>query len=657
MKKNKLYQFAAGLLCATAMFSGCSEEFLKPDPLSFYEPTTTFSTESGLRSALAMVDRHLRTYWSFYSTQDLSLPISSQYVMSDLMVSGKTDDSNIFIDVATRLTPQAGLNNDNTNRLSYFWGESYTGIKYANTVISFIDGVEGLDEATRLEYKGRAYFHRAFRYMGLCFMFRDVPLVTKILEVPKLNYRTTKREAILDMLKQDMEKAVQWVPEQKDMALVGMVNKGACRQLLIKIYLATGEWDKAIAQADTLIDHSGYSLMTNTFGTFINPHPNTWPITRNVIWDLHRPENKCIAANKEVILGMPNREGTDATIKLRTMRNWLPWWNASNIQTPDLKTTGVQVYAAQNSNGTANANYDMRYDYGKALGRGIAHVRPTYFAEKSVWYVNGVNDEGDLRHSSKVGNWARMDSLHYNNRSSSYYGENLQLYNGTTLLCSDTIRCWFDWPHYKFWINDPDMDKPTESSIQGGAADWYCYRLAETYLLRAEAKYYKGDIAGATGDVNKVRERAQCDELYTTVNIGSIMDERARELYMEEWRYAELNRVSLSLALSGKTDEWGNTYDVNTYDKQEGTDDQGGSYWYQRIVHYNNYYNKNADLKVKNRPFTMGKHNLYLPIPRSAIDANRNGQLSQNFGYDGYDPATPKWETWQEAVIDEDRTE
>ena len=71
------------------------------------------------------------------------------------------------------------------------------------------------------------------------------------------------------------------------------------------------------------------------------------------------------------------------------------------------------------------------------------------------------------------------------------------------------------------------------------------------------------------------------------------MDERARELYLEEWRYLELSRVSYCLALSGKPDEWGNTYDVNTYDKQEGTDPNGGSYWYQRIMHYNEFYNKN----------------------------------------------------------------
>ena len=42
-----------------------------------------------------------------------------------------------------------------------------------------------------------------------------------------------------------MEFAVQWVPEQKDMDYVGMVNKGACRMLLSKLYMSIGEFGKA----------------------------------------------------------------------------------------------------------------------------------------------------------------------------------------------------------------------------------------------------------------------------------------------------------------------------------------------------------------------------------------------------------------------------
>lgn len=638
MKNNYKLKFILAVFIL-GVIAGCKKSFLQPDPLSFYEPGATFTTVSGLDATLAMCDRHLRDYWSYISTRDISLPISSEYMMSDLDVTGKTDDGSLFADVATRLTPTDGLHQDDVNMLKYFWTETYNGIKYANTITSFIDGVPDLDEAAKHEYIGRAYFHRSFRYLALCFQFKDVPLVTKIISGPKQNYKSTSQKAILEKITLDMEKAVQWVPDQSQMTYIGMINKGACRQLLIKCYLATGQWDKAISQADTLINNSGYTLMEAPFGTFESPLESTWHITRNVIWDLHRPVNKAIPANKEAILTMPDRDGTDAAIQFRSMRNWGPMWNMSTLFSP--AGHSVQSYAKNNK------NYNASLDYNGAIGRGIAMIRPTYFAQHGLWYVNGIEDTADLRHNSRVGNWGRMDSLKYNDPADKeYYGKNLRLYDGNRILCTDTIRNWFDWPHYKTYVNDPDfLANSSSNNNKGGAADWYCYRLAGTYLLRAEAEFYKGNIAAATADVNAVRKRANCSQLYQSVNIGDIVNERARELWMEEWRHEELARISYCLALSGKPDEWGNTYNVETL--------ADNSYWYQRIQHYNDYYNKNK-ITVKGRKYTMAAHNIYFPIPQSSIDANLYGKLRQNKGYDGYDPGVQMWTKWEDAVADED---
>ncbi|WP_207531747.1 RagB/SusD family nutrient uptake outer membrane protein [Desertivirga arenae] len=660
-RSNKLFlvkSLSIGLL-SSLLLGGCKREFLEPDPLSFYEPAATFTSESGLQAALATSDRHLRNYWTVGA--NISTPIMTEYTFSELAVSSKTD-MDLLDNVNLELTPTSGAANNDDNRISYFWDEGYAGIKYANTVISYADKVAGLSEATKNAYLGRAYFHRSFRYLSLVFQFGDIPFITKLLEVPKQNYRSTKKEAILNKITEDMEFAVQWVPEQGSSPYIGTVNKGACRQLLIKCYLATGQFQKAKDQADILINQSGYQLMQNNFGTF-NPggEPETWPITRNVIWDLHRPENKLIAANKEVIMGMPNRGTSESFTNFLTMRIFGPFWNSGDVKSPDGKTA-VNNYARNNS------NYNKAYDYVRAIGRGIGTIRPTYFAQNAMWGVNGVMDAGDLRHSSAVGNWVSMTSLKYNDKTSTYFGQNLRLNHPTTnaLLSADTLRTWFDFPHYKIFLNDVQAEATPGSNqfngaTTGGNADWYLYRLAETYLLRAEAKFYLGDPAGAATDVNEVRKRAKCQQLYTTVTIGDIMNERARELYLEEWRHVELSRVSYSLALSGKPDEWGNVYNVNTYDKQSGTDPDGGSYWYQRIVRTNNngFYNSGKQIKVGNRTytFTMGKQNLYWPIPNSAITANNKGQLSQNFGYPGYDPNTPKWEIWQEAVEDESRTQ
>lgn len=641
MKRNyyKLIKKVGAVLLVWAgisiTFTGCKESFLQPEPLSFFEPGETFTTKSGLDAAVAIADRHLRSYWTFSSYTDLSLPISTEYMFSDVAVASKTDDGNIFIDMATRLTPT-----DMPERLTYFWGETYNGIKYANTILTFIDGVAGLDENTKNQYKGRALFHRSWRYMALCFQFKDVPLVTKIVSVPKVNYRSTKREAILKKITEDMEQAVAWVPDQSAMSLKGLVNKGACRQLLIKCYLATGQFDKAIAQADLLIGSSGYSLAMNNFGTFINPYPSTWPITRNVIWDLHRPENKSIGANTEAIMIMPNRNATDMAIKMNSMRNWVPFLDNIGLATPDAKQA-VRFLPV------ANGSYRANLDYVDAIGRGIAHIRPTHFAQRGLWNVNGVADAGDLRHSNTVGNWIEMEDLKYNDPSSAFFGQNVRLRNASgALLCADTIRQYFAWPHYKYYIEDPiESLNANEVNHRGGAGDLYLYRLAETYLLRAEAKFYKGDITGATADVNKVRERAKCTQMYASVNLGDIMNERARELHMEEWRFTELSRVSYSLALSGKADEWGNTYTVDNL--------ATNSYWFQRIQRYHDYYNK-GKVQVRGRSFTMAPHNITWPIPNGSIQSNGGAKLWQNQGYTGYDASIPRWETWQEAVADED---
>ena len=54
---------------------------------------------------------------------------------------------------------------------------------------------------------------------------------------------------------------------------------------------------------------------------------------------------------------------------------------------------------------------------------------------------------------------------------------------------------------------------------------------------------------------------------------------------------------------------------------------------------------------------TMGKHNLYWPVPNEDIKKNTGRQMRQNFGYDGYDPNITMWENWEDAVADEDKTE
>lgn len=650
------------LAAGTLMMSSCKDEFLEPKPLSYFEPGVTFNTESGIKAALIACDNELRNQFLNIgnSSGKYTVPIQ-ELRLSDLAVGGNTDYGHFtcFGEVYTKTTPTSAY-----DRMSYCFTDVLgTGVKSANTILDYVDNVSGLSEKVKNEYKGRAYFHRAWRYYNLIFQFKNVPLITHVISTPKLDYKSTSRDAIIAKMIEDLEFAVSNVPDQAQMENVGMVNKGACQMLLAKYYLAAGEWQKAKNVCDDLIGNPNYSLMKTNFGTFDEGgEPETWKITENVIWDLHRPENKMIAANKEYIFGVANQGSGSSFVKNVFMRGATPFWCNGTNTTPVGGLTATSNYAR------TNPNYDKKLDFVRAIGRGISDIRPTYFAEHDVWCMNGVMDKGDLRHSEETGNWFPREALKYNNPEiKKSANPEVQKYYGKSYAeagfpnYADTIKSRFGFPHYKTYLRDVVQEGlPGSTDFQGatlgGNSNWYVYRLAEAYLLRAEAKLYMGDKT-AVDDVNAIRERAHCEYMYTTVNIGDIMDERARELTYEEFRRVELSRVSLCLAKSGVADEWGNTYDVNTYDKQEGTDPKGGSYWYQRVTHYNNYYNKGDGgifrLTKGTVTYNIGKQNLYFPIPNDALQANSGAPLFQNYGYTGYDESIPMWTTAADAEADE----
>lgn len=647
--------------------SSCSDSFLQQKPLSFYEPEATYKNEAGLQAAMAICDKHLRTI--LLDGNGNVLPMATNYLMSDVGLYAKTDAGGGFMDdFDGKITPTSGMSGGgDSNAMGRFWDEGYTGVKYANTVLSYVDQVTTLDESVRNEYKGRAYFHRAYKYYNLVLQFGDIPLITKIITVPKQNYKSTSKEAIFEMLVHDLEFAVQAVPSQRDMRYVGMVNKEACMHLLAKCYLVTGQYAKAEAMATELINNQGLRLMTAPFGTFVRSgNETTKVVERNVLWDLHRGDNVCSTDNKEMIMPILNFNDQNFTQYL-VMRAIGVHWSNGVIRDPSGLSAPTSNYARNNS------NYRVENDWLRVLGRGIGCFRTSYHYNKTIWNVDGTPDYQDLRHNREVGNWVEMEDIRYNNPNSPFYGQNMQLYAtedyrdptsgevtvaAGTLLCGDTIRSWYPTPIYKTYILDQTAENNIGANQFNGATtgsngNMYLFRLAETYLVRAEAKFYQGNAAGAAQDVNTIRSRANARHLFTTVTIGDIMDERAREFYFEEWRQAELARVSWCLAKSGQPDEWGNTYSIATWDKQAGLDKTEGSYWFKRLTTYSLFNNGPIQSNGTSFNFQVNKRNIFWPIPNAAITANNGAQLRQNYGYDGYDAGVAMWTNWEDAIADE----
>ncbi|MGV8092304.1 MAG: RagB/SusD family nutrient uptake outer membrane protein [Mangrovibacterium sp.] len=99
---------------------------------------------------------------------------------------------------------------------------------------------------------------------------------------------------------------------------------------------------------------------------------------------------------------------------------------------------------------------------------------------------------------------------------------------------------------YKFTAMNADSTSATNYNAAYACTDFPVFRLADAYLMRAEALFRVGDPGNAVNDVNEVRERAYGN---TSGNITAaqltarfLLDERGREFYYEAQRRTDLVR-------------------------------------------------------------------------------------------------------------------
>src|SRR5690606_24418149 len=175
-------------------------------------------------------------------------------------------------------------------------------------------------------------------------------------------------------------------------------------------------------------------------------------------------------------------------------------------------------------------------------------------------------------------NWVDIHEIKYNNPGSVDYGEPINIdYLADTI---DTFKHVYAMPHYIMYVPQHD---PLAQPF-GGNGDWYIFRLAETYLLRAESYFWKGQLGEAASDINMVRERANALPIGAgEVTIDFILDERARELYAEEPRHSELVRISYIMAKSNI-----DGYELSNFSEK--------NYYYDRLTKYNKTYEKKITL-------------------------------------------------------------
>src|SRR5690606_25745161 len=114
-------------------------------------------------------------------------------------------------------------------------------------------------------------------------------------------------------------------------------------------------------------------------------------------------------------------------------------------------------------------------------------------------------------------------TYYYTNPSSRYYLQKVEpshiAHQDTFQMIYPTIR------KVEGAIGWLGRDNPVRAGLT--SSDFIVYRLAETYLLRAEAYLKKGDLVNAANDINTIRQRAKAKPITAAdVTLDYILDER-----------------------------------------------------------------------------------------------------------------------------------
>ncbi|MCG8581867.1 MAG: RagB/SusD family nutrient uptake outer membrane protein [Bacteroidales bacterium] len=551
MKINniKIQVFTLLVLLLTSV--GCDDDkFLTEDPETFYTTDNIFSSETQVDQAVITLYSDMRRWHD-----------------QPVMVGDGTD----VIDVPEfRL---GGTNTDYSRINADYWLFSYTYNWYyqiigkANTALhaANLESISYESEDSKAYLIAQARFFRAYAHGFLAELFGGVPIVTEMVTKPRYDYVRATREEVYNFVITEMEAILDDLPETTSQD--GRLVKGAAQHYLSEMYLALGietsntsAYDQAIKYASDVIDGGTYRLMTERFGVRKNEE-NTVTGGADVFWDLFQNGNiNYNDGNMESIWTFQKdyeASKEDRYAGIGFPREYAPVYRAIE------GFTGVGDDAG---------------------GRGVAMKAPTPLTEFVIW--DESISAGDQRNAE-----------HNISRKIVYNDPNFPDLLGQevpqeVIDKTNEGRGWIFPIYYK--LNTDKYEGLEEGQNRSNIfRDLYAIRLAETILLRAEAYHRKGENQKAADDINMIRSRAQCEIMATPemVDIDFILDERARELFVEEeCRWTTLLRM-------------------------------GGTVASDRIRKYALHPHVATTLTFD--------YNLW-PIPQSAIDRNKDVKMEQN---------------------------
>lgn len=265
MKKNTFSIAIAGVLLSGLLVTGCNKMLDIKDPINSITTNQVFQTDdqasialNGLYSYLINGgENELNSYATLgnelYSAGGVTL--AAGHSADELYHPSLSGDDQYFVETANKITLQS---------LGYspkMWKSAYKGIFNANALIEGAKTATSKDftQAYRKRVLGEALAVRAMGYFYLVNLFGKVPLALSIDYNDTQKLPSASPDVVYQQIINDLEEASGYLSGNYDGNNVERIriNKWYVKALLARVYLFTGNYEKAWQHANDVISETG----------------------------------------------------------------------------------------------------------------------------------------------------------------------------------------------------------------------------------------------------------------------------------------------------------------------------------------------------------------------------------------------------------------
>ncbi|HUG41627.1 MAG TPA: RagB/SusD family nutrient uptake outer membrane protein [Longimicrobiales bacterium] len=469
---------AVALSALLLLSQGCTD--LSEHPTSLITPDNFYQTEEEVMGGLASIYSGLRaTLWGYYNLSEVST--------DEMIVPTRGSD---WYDGGRWLEMHYQTwapNNSSGQDINGAWNDAFGAVARANVLLEVLPNIAVANKEV-VEAEVRTL--RAFYYYVLMDLFGGVPVVETTEIMPR---EAASRAEVFAFIESELQATRGVLPAVWPASMHGRMTSGAANAILASLYLnaevftgtvsatglqrGTARWQDAIDAADAILNSGEYAL-ADDFG------------------DNFAPDNHL---SPEHILVIKN--------------------------------------VAQSGFGFDNHFFYRAMHYNSGIGggwNGFSTLAETYYAfdtaSVETLTVPGTSQQADILHSNDLRHDIFLAGQHYNVETGEAVNDraNLPLFftpeilNETQAHEREGVRI-YKWP----------VDPAREGNTHGN--DYAIFRLAEIYLIKAEAMNELAQTPGAIALLNLVRERAFDPDrpIPTTLSQAEARDRIQRERLFE----------------------------------------------------------------------------------------------------------------------------